>query len=238
MTASSTVPRFSIVVPCHNVRAWLRPCLDSVLGQSFSDFEIIGVDGASTDGSGRILDEYAAADHRVRALHLTEDVGVGPTRNAGLKECRGDYVLFLDADDLYLPGSLEALAARIDATERPDIVMFDYERIFWDGRVVRNQRHDAFARDGEGVFTAAERPVFLTFLEVVWNKACRRDFLTLHGFLFTAGYYEDAPWTYSTMLTAERIATLDRVVVHYRQHRTGGNIHGTRSGKHFDIFDQ
>ncbi|TDO50862.1 CDP-glycerol glycerophosphotransferase (TagB/SpsB family) [Kribbella sp. VKM Ac-2527] len=238
MTASSTVPRFSIVVPCHNVRAWLRPCLDSVLGQSFTDFEIIGVDGASTDGSGRILDEYAAADHRIRALHLTEDVGVGPTRNAGLKECRGDYVLFLDADDLYLPGSLEALADRIDATDRPDIVMFDYERIFWDGRVVRNQRHDAFARDGEGVFTAAERPVFLTFLEVVWNKACRRDFLTLHGFLFTAGYYEDAPWTYSTMLTAERIATLDRVVVHYRQHRTGGNIHGTRSGKHFDIFDQ
>ena len=59
-------PKFSIVVPCHASRAWLRPCLDSVLGQSFGDFEVIGVDDADLDGSGRILDEYAAADPRVR----------------------------------------------------------------------------------------------------------------------------------------------------------------------------
>jgi CDP-glycerol glycerophosphotransferase (TagB/SpsB family) len=237
-TDSAGVPRFSIVVPCHASRAWLRPCLDSVLSQSCADFEIIAVDDAGPDGSGRILDEYAAADPRVRVLHLSENVGLGLARNEGLKECRGDYVLFLDADDTYQPGALEAIAQRIDATDRPDIVMFDYERIFWDGRVVRNQRHDAFAREGDGVFTAIERPVFLTFLEVVWNKAIRRDFLTLHGFVFTAGFYEDAPWTYSTMLTAERIATLDKVVVHYRQHRTGGNIHATATRQQFEIFDQ
>ncbi|MGW5193163.1 bifunctional glycosyltransferase/CDP-glycerol:glycerophosphate glycerophosphotransferase [Kribbella sp. NPDC004138] len=236
--ALGTVPRFSIVVPCHGSRAWLRPCLDSVLGQSFSDFEVIGVDDADPDGSGRILDEYAAADPRVRALHLEENIGLGPARNAGLKECRGEYVLFLDADDEYLPGSLEAIATRIDNARQPDIVMFDYERIYWDGRVLGSQRHDAFAREGAGVFTAAERPIFLTFLEVVWNKAHRREFLTRHGFAFTSGFYEDAPWTYSTMLTAERIATLDRVVVHYRQHRTGGNIHATSGRRQWDIFDQ
>ncbi|WP_350279420.1 CDP-glycerol glycerophosphotransferase family protein [Kribbella sp. HUAS MG21] len=231
-------PKFSIVVPCHASRAWLRPCLDSVLGQSFADFEVIGVDDADRDGSGRILDEYAAADPRVRVLHLEENVGLGPARNAGLKECRGEYVLFLDADDTYTPGSLAAIAARIDNTNQPDIVMFDYERIFWDGRVLGSQRHDAFAREGAGVFTAAERPIFLTFLEVVWNKAYRREFLTRHGFGFTSGFYEDAPWTYSTMLTAERIATLDRIVVHYRQHRTGGNIHATSGRRQWDIFDQ
>ncbi|MET9269648.1 CDP-glycerol glycerophosphotransferase family protein [Kribbella sp. NPDC003557] len=236
--ALGTVPRFSIVVPCHASRAWLRPCLDSVLGQSFTDFEVIGVDDADLDGSGRILDEYAAADPRVRVLHLEENVGLGPARNAGLKQCRGEYVLFLDADDEYLPGSLQAIAARIESADRPDIVMFDYERIFWDGRVLGSQRHDAFAREGAGVFTAAERPIFLTFLEVVWNKAHRREFLTRHGFAFTSGFYEDAPWTYSTMLTAERIATLDRVVVHYRQHRTGGNIHATSGRRQWDIFDQ
>ncbi|GAA1112722.1 bifunctional glycosyltransferase/CDP-glycerol:glycerophosphate glycerophosphotransferase [Kribbella jejuensis] len=231
-------PKFSVVVPCHASRAWLRPCLDSVLGQSFTDFEVIGVDDADPDGSGRILDEYAAVDPRVRAVHLDENVGLGPARNAGLKECRGQYVLFLDADDSYTPGSLQAIAQRIDATNEPDIVMFDYERMFWDGRVLGSQRHDAFAREGAGVFTAAERPIFLTFLEVVWNKAYRRAFLTRHGFAFTSGFYEDAPWTYSTMLTAERIATLDRIVVHYRQHRTGGNIHATGGRRQWDIFDQ
>lgn len=82
-TDSAGVPTFSIVVPCHNSRAWLRPCLDSVLGQSFTDFEIIGVDDASPDGCGRILDEYAAADPRVRVLHLPENVGLGgPERRA------------------------------------------------------------------------------------------------------------------------------------------------------------
>ncbi|GAA0571035.1 glycosyltransferase [Kribbella sandramycini] len=236
--ALGIVPRFSIVVPCHAARAWLRPCLDSVLSQSFTDFEVLGVDSADPDDSGRILDEYAAADPRVRVLHLEDNVGPGLARNAGLKAARGEYVLFLDADDLYLPGSLAAISERIDATNRPDIVLFDYERIFWDGRLVGNQRHDAFAREGAGVFTAAERPIFLTFLEVVWNKACRRDFLVRHGFAFTAGFYEDAPWTYSTMLTAERIATLDRVVVHYRQHRTGRNIHATSGRRQWDIFDQ
>ncbi|MEU8226103.1 CDP-glycerol glycerophosphotransferase family protein [Kribbella sp. NPDC048915] len=240
--ALGTVPRFSIVVPCHASRAWLRPCLDSVLGQSFTDFEVIGVDDADPEGSGRILDEYAAADPRVRVVHLDENVGLGLARNAGLKQCCGEYVLFLDADDIYLPGSLEAIGARIDSATthrgRPDIVMFDYERIFWDGRVLGSQRHDAFAREGAGVFTAAERPIFLTFLELVWNKAYRREFLTRHGFAFTSGFYEDAPWTYSTMLTAERIATLDRVVVHYRQHRTGGNIHATSGRRQWDIFDQ
>src|SRR5215212_8935834 len=99
-TQSTGVPRFSIVVPCYNVRAWLRPCLDSILGQSFGDLEIIGVDDASPDDSGNILDEYAAADSRVRVVHLSENVGLGLARNAGLKECRGEYVLFLDSDDL------------------------------------------------------------------------------------------------------------------------------------------
>jgi CDP-glycerol glycerophosphotransferase (TagB/SpsB family)/glycosyltransferase involved in cell wall biosynthesis len=237
-TQSAGVPRFSIVVPCYNVRAWLRPCLDSILEQSFGDFEIIGVDDASPDDSGNILDEYAAADPRVRVVHLTENVGLGLARNAGLKECRGEYVLFLDSDDVYLPGSLAAISARIDDTDRPDIVMFDYERIFWDGRLLRSLRHDAFAREGAGVFRATDRPVFLTFLEVVWNKAYRRDFIEEHGFAFTPGYYEDAPWTYATMLTAERVATLDMVVVHYRQRRAGGNILASRNRKHFDIFDQ
>ena len=69
--ALGIVPKFSIVVPRHASRAWLRPCLDSVLGQSFTDFEIIGVDDADRDGSGRILDEYAAADPRVRVLPWT-----------------------------------------------------------------------------------------------------------------------------------------------------------------------
>lgn len=226
-----------MVVPCHQVRAWLRPCLDSVLSQSYDDLELIGVDDASPDDSGAILDEYSEADARVRVLHLPGNVGRGLARNAGLRIATGDYVLFLDADDTMLPGSLAAIADRIAETDEPDIVMFDYERAWWDGRLVRNRRHEAFAREGSGVFTAAERPVFLTFIEVSWNKAYRRSFLDEHGLAFTAGLYDDVPWTYATMLTAGRIATLDRVVVHFLQRRVVRRP-GGRSRRHFDVLDQ
>ncbi|MFC0627659.1 bifunctional glycosyltransferase/CDP-glycerol:glycerophosphate glycerophosphotransferase [Kribbella deserti] len=231
-------PRFSIVVPCYAQRAWLRPCLDSILGQSFGDFEVVAVNDASPDFTADLLSEYAAADPRVQVVTLPENAGTGRARNAGLARCRGEYVLFLDCDDTMQPGSLEAISARIATTDQPDILLFDYERVFWNGNVVRSVQHEAFAREGNGVFTAVERPVFLTFLEVVWNKAYRRQFLHGHGFSFTPGLYQDAPWTYATMLTAERIATLDQVVVHYRQHRLPGGVEASRNRKHFDIFDQ
>ena len=71
------MPRFSIIVPAYQVQSYLGECIDSVLDQSFADFEVIAVDDASPDGSGAILDEYAARDRRVRVLHLPENVGLG-----------------------------------------------------------------------------------------------------------------------------------------------------------------
>ncbi|MET9871327.1 glycosyltransferase family 2 protein, partial [Streptomyces sp. NPDC006386] len=114
------MPRFSIIVPVYKVQGFLRECLDSVLGQSYGDFEVIAVDDRSPDGSGAILDEYAARDARVRVLHLPENVGLGRARNAGLAEAAGDYVLFLDSDDHYTPGLLAAVAARLETTGDPD----------------------------------------------------------------------------------------------------------------------
>ena len=113
------MPRFSIIVPVFKVQGYLRECLDSVLGQSYPDFEVIAVDDCSPDGCGAILDEYAARDERVQVMHLPENVGLGRARNAGLEEARGDYVLFLDSDDFYTPGLLAAVAARLDERRGP-----------------------------------------------------------------------------------------------------------------------
>src|SRR5438105_10130151 len=109
-------PRFSVIVPCFRVQGFLRECMDSVLAQDFTDFEVIAVDDCSPDASGAILDEYAAADDRVQVLHLPEDVGLGLARNAGLEKVTGDYVLFLDSDDTLVPVALSALADRPAAT--------------------------------------------------------------------------------------------------------------------------
>jgi CDP-glycerol glycerophosphotransferase (TagB/SpsB family)/glycosyltransferase involved in cell wall biosynthesis len=231
------VARFSIVLPVYNVRAYLRECLDSILGQSFADFELIAVDDSSPDHSGEILDEYAARDGRVQVVHLAENVGLGRARNAGMQRATGDYLLFVDSDDAMVPGALQAISARLTATGDPDILIFDYARLYWNRQAVRN-RLAHLLRGGPEVFTIDARPELLSLLMVVWNKAFRRDFITAGGFQFPPGYYEDTPWTYPTLLAAQRIATLDRVCLQYRMRREAGNILKSRSRKHFEIFDQ
>jgi hypothetical protein len=134
-TNGCALPRFRVIVPVYKVQAYLHACLESVLDQPFTDLELIVVDDCSLDGSGAIIDEFAALDERVTAVHLPENIGLGPARNAGLEGATGEYVIFLDSDDLLTQ--------------------------------------------------------------------------------------EDVSWTYPVLLTAESIAVLDRVCVHYRQRRRG-----------------
>ncbi|MEU5241848.1 bifunctional glycosyltransferase family 2 protein/CDP-glycerol:glycerophosphate glycerophosphotransferase [Streptomyces lydicus] len=237
-TDLDAVPRFSIIVPVFRVQGFLRECMDSVLEQDYTDFELIAVDDCSPDRSGAILDEYATRDDRVQVLHLPENVGLGLARNAGLEKVRGEYVLFLDSDDTLVPGALTALSDRLAATDSPEILIFDYARTYWDGSARRNALAELLDESGAPSFTLAERPEILDLLQIVWNKAYRRDFIEEHGFAFPVGYYEDAPWTFCTLITAGSIAVLDRVCLHYRQRRQGGNILRTTSRKHFDVFDQ
>ncbi|MEV4863701.1 bifunctional glycosyltransferase/CDP-glycerol:glycerophosphate glycerophosphotransferase [Streptomyces ossamyceticus] len=231
------MPRFSVIVPVFKVRGFLRECLDSVLEQSYRDLEVIAVDDCSPDGSGDILDAYAARDPRVRVLHLPANVGLGRARNAGLPYATGDFVLFLDSDDTFTPGALRALADRLDEAGDPDVLVFDYARTYRWGGTRRNSLAHVLRDVGAGTFTVAEHPEILELLMVVWNKAYRREFVEAHGFRFPPGYYEDTPWTFPVLLSARRIATLDRICVAYRQRRQG-NILSTTSRRHFDVHDQ
>ncbi|MEU9354435.1 bifunctional glycosyltransferase family 2 protein/CDP-glycerol:glycerophosphate glycerophosphotransferase [Streptomyces griseoloalbus] len=231
------MPRFSIIVPVFKVQGYLHACLDSVLGQSYRDIEVIAVDDRSPDGCGAILDAYAARDERVRVLHLPENVGLGRARNAGMPHATGDYLFFLDSDDTLTPGALRALADRLDETGDPDVLVFDYARTHWWGGTRRNVLAHLLAENTDATFTAAERPEILDLLMVVWNKVYRRDFVEREGFTFPPGYYEDTPWTFPVLLSAERIATLDRICLYYRQRRQG-SILSTTSRKHFDVHEQ
>ncbi|WP_256968014.1 bifunctional glycosyltransferase/CDP-glycerol:glycerophosphate glycerophosphotransferase [Streptomyces sp. CS227] len=231
------MPRFSVIVPAHRVEAYLGACLDSVLGQSFGDLEVIAVDDCSPDGCGELIDAYAARDGRVVPVHLPENGGLGRARNAGLERATGEYVLFLDGDDTLTADALHTLSDRIKETDSPEILVFDYARTYLSGQVLRNQLAAELHEGDPQVFTLAERPGLLRLLMVVWNKAYRRDFVERTGLTFPPGYYEDTPWTFPALMSAETIAVLDRVCVHYRQRRQG-SILGTVSHRHFDVFDQ
>lgn len=94
------MPAISVIIPVYNTEKYLPQCLDSVLMQSFADFEIIAVDDGSTDASGRICDEYAFRDSRIRVFHQ-KNQGVSSARNQALAEAVGEYVIFLDSDDYW-----------------------------------------------------------------------------------------------------------------------------------------
>lgn len=221
----------------YKVQAYLHECLESVLSQSCPDLELIAVDDCSPDACGAIIDEFAARDARVRAVHLPENQGLGRARNAGLEEATGDYLVFLDSDDTLTPDALRVIADRLKETGEPDVLVFDYARTYWSGETRRNKFAAQLTEEGPAPFRLEDRPGLLRVIMVAWNKAYRREFVEREGFAFPPGYYEDTPWTYPVLMAAETIATLDRVCVHYRQRRQG-NILGTTSRKHFDVFDQ
>ncbi|MFD3803157.1 CDP-glycerol glycerophosphotransferase family protein [Streptomyces sp. NPDC058619] len=231
------MPRFSVIVPAYKVQAYLQESLDSVLTQSYPDLELIAVDDVSPDACGSIIDEYAARDPRVTAVHLAHNLGPGPARNAGLARATGDYLVFLDGDDTLASGALQAITDRLKATGSPDVLVYDYARTFWTGELVRNRLSNRLSEEGPASFRLADRPALLGMPMVVWNKAYRREYAEREGLSFPPGFYEDTPWTYPALLAAESVAVLDRVCVHYRQRRTG-SILTTSSRRHLDIFDQ
>ncbi|MEV7887735.1 bifunctional glycosyltransferase/CDP-glycerol:glycerophosphate glycerophosphotransferase [Streptomyces sp. NPDC002817] len=230
------MPRFSVIVPAYQVQAYLHECLDSVLSQSCPDLELIAVDDCSPDACGAIVDEFAARDPRVRPVHLAENRGPGGARNAGLAAATGDYLVFLDGDDTLTPDALRAVADRLKETGDPDVLVHDHALTDWTGEAVRDGFATQLTEEGPAPFRLEDRPGLLRLMTVAWNKVYRREFVERAGFSFPPGHYEDTSWTYPALMTAETLATLDRVCVHHRLRRQG-TVLGAGRG-HFDVFDQ
>ena len=119
-------PKISVIIPVFNTAKYLPSCLDSVLTQSLQDFEIIAVDDASTDDSSRVLAEYAMKDSRIKVIRLKENSGGLHARITGIRAAFGKYTMFLDSDDGFLPGILQA-ACQTAEREDADLVNFILE---------------------------------------------------------------------------------------------------------------
>lgn len=122
----NAIYKFSIIIPVYNVDPYLRECLDSVLSQTFSDWEAICVDDGSTDGSGAILDEYAEKDARFRVIHQ-KNAGVSAARNVALDCARGEWIGFLDADDVWASIALQSTVGVLKKYPDEALVRFKYK---------------------------------------------------------------------------------------------------------------
>ena len=233
--------KISIIIPVFKVQGFLRECLDSILASDYPHLEVIGVDDCSPDQSGEILTEYASRDDRVRALRTPHNSGSGVARNLGFDASRGDYVWFVDSDDVICPGSIERIVdalSRYEAHRRPDVLLFDYERLDENGQTAPSDLPGLLrAGDPPAEFTFTGWPAVARYTHTVWNKVVRREYLARLGLQFHPGWYQDVPWSYPLLIHARRMALLNVPCYRYRQRRAG-SVTRTLTDRHLEVFTQ
>lgn len=183
-------PFFSIIIPVYNVAPYLRECLDSVLAQTFTNWEAICVDDGSTDGSGVILDEYAAKDKRFRGIHQ-KNGGVSAARNAALSVAQGAWVTFLDGDDKYLLDRLQHMCEIIQSHPEIDWVHeTDYLSSLPNRNKDKQQAQPACEIiSGKGMFEAAWEILLKNAL--MWLNTYRKSIVSAIKFPVGMRYAED-----------------------------------------------
>ena len=173
----------SIIIPVYNAQRYLRRTAGDLLGQSFDDLEIIFVDDGSTDNSGRMLDEIAKRDHRVRVLHR-KNGGTASARNAGMEAASGTYLMFMDDDDRIPKTCVEEFLSAIRGSDT-DIVIGGYRRITPLGRVVFTRRLIRSGSHCPRVLTDCRKTRWLFYINISpWAKLYRRDFVKECGARF------------------------------------------------------
>lgn len=179
--------KFSIVIPCYNVEAFVAEALDSVLAQTERHWEAICIDDGSVDGTGTILDDYARGDARIRVIHKKNE-GVSAARNDAIRVATGDYVCFLDGDDVWDPGWL-ARMAEASQEGRADIVRMQFT--FW--REDRGEGRPTCSDDAAVRLIEGEESVFawgwMTYVTegYICLNAFRRELLEKNNLMFPVG---------------------------------------------------
>ncbi|MCC8189388.1 MAG: glycosyltransferase [Planctomycetes bacterium] len=209
-------PCLSVIIPVYNAAPWLRQCLDSVVGQEGPTAEILLVDDGSTDGSGDICDEYRSRDNRVIVLHGAT-AGAGPARNRGLERARGEFLVFVDADDLVEPGAFAALVAA-QRESGADVVRGAWRVITADGQPGTMRQTYYPARRGMAYIQEEGDRHRVCFNPTVWAALFRRTFLTDHGVRFEHRLSgQDALLVLALTRLNPRYRYLDRIVYAYRR---------------------
>lgn len=209
----------SVIVPIYNVARYLPVCLDSILAQTYRDFELILVDDGSPDECPAICDEYAGKDGRIRVIHKRNG-GVSSARNAGIKISCGKFIVFIDPDD-YIDADLLEYALDCHGSTGADIVVCGYRRVDEDGTLLL----DEVARRQKVEVFSPEEAVINNFKGVCGFRpnTCGTLFLRRVVSLFDEGIMtaEDQPYIIGTYLNADRIAICDKAKYSYRQHNSG-----------------
>lgn len=218
-------PRFSVIVPIYNVEKFLRQCIESVMRQTYQNFELILVDDGATDSSGKICDEYASQSDKIQVIHKNNG-GLVSARRTGVLAANGKYIAYVDGDDWVADCWLLEVSRIIDK-HHPDIVEFNaYKNIDGKNIELKTSHYRGFFDKNE----VAERIIpsmlfdrqqrFFTFgiLPAVWSKIIRTDILKEN--LCTEdriSFGEDVACIYNSILICESFYGIEKSLYYYRQ---------------------
>ena len=218
-------PLISVIVPVYNVGDYLERCMDSVLSQTYPNFEVVLVDDASTDQSSAVCDACAARDSRVRAVRLSQNRGPSAARNEGIRRARGAYISFVDADDRVEPDLLEKL----------------HESLIQAGAEVSACGADGIdlKRGPAAVYTRSEAVRCLArgvpFNLVPWGKLYSAELVKKTLFPEDIFYSEDLLFLYSLLKQSRRVSYRPDILYHYTQ-REGSQMQSGASERKLTAF--
>ena len=209
-------PEITVIVPAYNAEKYLRTCLESVTGQTFTFWELIIADDGSTDSTGAIADEYAAKDGRIKVLHLNRH-GVSAARNACIDAANGKYLAYVDADDLLEPDYLKALYEKSEESNA-DITQCSFY-VDADGNKIpdTNPVDKTYEKAGSAMrafFEGSHGDI----RDSVWAKLFRREAFADIRFDTGLNIYEDGYYVYQCLKKAGKVVSFGTPLYHYVQH--------------------
>lgn len=202
----------SVIIPVYNVEKYIEKCICSVLAQTFTDFEIIVVIDGSTDSSEAIVRKLLKENHEKITIINQENAGLGGARNTGIRNARGEYLLFVDSDD-YIEKNLLFDAVEMIKSENSDVVLFDFDYVDDKGTLLKHG--SAFQTDNTDFFSM---PEVLTAWPCAWNKLYRKNLFTENGIFYPCRlWFEDLATTPKILSEARKISYINKSYYNYVQ---------------------
>lgn len=222
--------KFSIIVPIYNVERYLENCVNSVLSQTYSDFEVILVDDGSPDRCGELCDHYAENDSRVKVIHKANG-GLSSARNAGLDIAIGEYVIFIDSDDYWDDNTALDNIQKNLTDSKADLLVFPAKRFYEDENRFTNILNVEVDRDkikNENTDLAVryllENNIYRA---AAWNKVVKKAIIDFHNMRFKDGYLsEDMDWCGDLLIYCSKYDFYENPFYVYRQQRKGSITSG------------
>ena len=220
---------FSIIIPIHNSEKYLKQCIDSILAQTCSDFEVILVNDGSKDGSPQICDQYCVEDTRFHVLHRKKSGGAAAARNTGTSMASGEYIIYIDSDD-YIEDAMFLADMREQAEKGYDVICYKFRKYYEDtGEMTACNFSIPTPIEGETIGNYVNRLVKNdAFYCAPWTKAIRRKILVDGEIRFKEGVMsEDQEWYYHVLIGANSIVGIDKSYIVYRQHKSSTSVSWT-----------